>query len=299
MSLFPVCALRSAMAAATLLAFCLVVTAQPNQANQPPPPAPQLRKIADGTYAIENTNANMAELIYWGGNATAYVTDAGVVLVDSKFPRAHDDLVAKVKSITDRPIKYVILTHNHGDHAAGAEQLEKDGATVIISSDDRDNLAKTPNQSWIPAIGYVGQMSLLLGGKEVDLIQMRGHTRGDTVVYFPASRVVCTGDLATTADSIPSIVNYADGGSWSDWQRSIDQILKLDFEYAVPGHGPTVTKQELTVYRNKKVAMLDRVRALNREHKSQEEITQTLVKEFNWGAGPAAGNVAGMMQELR
>jgi len=241
----------------------------------------------------------MAELIYWGGNATAYVTDAGVVLVDSKFPRAHDDLVAKVKSITDRPIKYVILTHNHGDHAAGAEQLEKDGATVIISGDDRDNLAKTPNQRWIPAIGYVGQMSLLLGGKTIDLIQMRGHTRGDTVVYFPASRVVCTGDLATTAESIPSIVNYADGGSWSDWQKSIDQILELDFDYAIPGHGPAVTKSELTAYRNRKVAMLERFRALNRDHKSQEEITQTLVKEFNWGAGPSAGNIPGMMQELR
>jgi glyoxylase-like metal-dependent hydrolase (beta-lactamase superfamily II) len=258
-----------------------------------------MHKIADSTYAIENANANMPELIYWGGNATAFVTDAGVVLVDSKFARAHDDLVAKVKSLTSQPIKYVILTHNHGDHAAGAEQLEKDGATVIISAEDRDILAKTPNQNWVPAIGYAGQMSLLLGGKEVDLIQMRGHTRGDTVVYFPASRVICTGDLATTADSIPSIVNYADGGSWSDWQRAMDRILKLDFDYAVPGHGPTVTKQELTAYRDKKVAMLERFRAMNREHKSQEEIAQTLVKEFNWGAGPSAGNIAGMMQELR
>jgi glyoxylase-like metal-dependent hydrolase (beta-lactamase superfamily II) len=258
-----------------------------------------MQKIADSTYAIENANANMAELIYWGGNATAYVTDAGVVLVDSKFPRAHDDLAAKVKSLGGKPIKFVILTHNHGDHAAGAEQLEKEGATVIISADDRDILARTPNQNWVPAVGYIGQMRLLLGGKEVDLIQMRGHTRGDTVVYFPASRVVCTGDLATTADSIPSIVNYADGGSWSDWQRSMDEILKLDFDYAVPGHGPTVTKRELTAYRDKKVAMLERLRAMNRNHQSQEEITQTLVKEFNWGAGPSAGNIVGMMQELR
>lgn len=296
---FPVCALRSAIAVATLLAFCLVVKSQPDQANQPPPPAPQLRKIAEGTYAIENTNATMAELVYWGGNATVYLTDAGVILVDSKFARAHDDLVAKVKSLTGKPIKYVILTHNHGDHVAGAEQLEKEGAAVIISADDRDNMIRTSNQGWVPAIGYIGQMKLLLGGKEVDLIQMRGHTRGDTVVYFPASRVVCTGDLATTADSIPSIVNYADGGSWSDWQRSIDQILTLDFDYAIPGHGPAVTKPELTAYRNKKVAMLERFRALNRDHKSQEEITQTLVKEFNWGAGPSAGNIPGMMQELR
>jgi cyclase len=284
---------------AILFACCVAALGQPDPTKGPPPPAPRMHKVADGTYAIENANANMAELIYWGGNATAYVTGAGVILVDSKFARAHDDLVAKIKSVTDQPIKYVILTHNHGDHAAGAEQLEREGATVIISADDRENLARTPNQSWTPAIGYIGRMKIVLGGKEVDLIQMRGHTRGDTVVYIPASRVVCAGDLVTTADSIPSIVNYADGGSWSDWQRSIDEILKLDFDYAVPGHGPTVTKQELTAYRNKKVAMLDRFRAMNRDHKSQDEITQTLIREFNWGAGPSAGNIPGMMQELR
>lgn len=285
--------------AATMLVCRIAATAQPAPPNGPPPPAPQLHKIADATYAIENTNAEMAELIYWGGNATAYVTGAGVILVDSKFARAHDDLVAKIKSITDQPIKYVILTHNHGDHSAGAERLEREGATVIISADDLENMARTPNQTWLPAIGYIGRMKIVLGGKEVDLIQMRGHTRGDTVVYFPASRVVCAGDLVTTADSIPSIVSYADGGSWSDWQRSINEILKLDFDYLVPGHGPTVTKQDLIAYRDKKFAMLERIRSMNRDHKSQEEITQTLIKEFNWGSGPSAGNIPGMLQELR
>lgn len=290
--------MRASMTALIMSVCCVATMGQPAETKGAPPPAPQIHKVAADTYAIENTNAVMAELIYWGGNATAYVTGAGVILVDSKFARAHDDLVAKIKSITDQPIKYVILTHNHGDHSAGAERLEREGATVIISADDLENMARTPNQSWLPAIGYIGRMKIVLGGKEMDLIQMRGHTRGDTVVYFPASRVVCVGDLVTTSDQIPSIVSYADGGSWSDWQRSIAEILKLDFDYAVPGHGPTVSKQELAAYRNKKVAMLERVRSMNREHKSQEEIAQALIKEFNWGAGPSAGNIPGMMQEL-
>ena len=93
------------------------------------------------------------------------LTDAGVILVDSKFERAHDDIVAKVKSLTDKPIKYVILTHNHGDHADGAEKMEAMGATVIISADDRDNLARDPKAGWLPAVGYIGQMQLLLGAK--------------------------------------------------------------------------------------------------------------------------------------
>jgi glyoxylase-like metal-dependent hydrolase (beta-lactamase superfamily II) len=286
-------------AIAILLAYCTVAGAQPGQANQPPPPVPQLHKIKDDLYVIENTHAIMGELIYWGGNATAYLTSAGVILVDSKFERAHDDLVAKVNSLTDKPIKYVILTHNHGDHSGGAEKLEAMGATVIISADDRDNMARTPNQSWLPAEGYVGQMRLVLGGKDVELRQLRGHTRGDTIVYFPADRVVCAGDLLTTSDQIPGIVSYPDGGSWTDWQKSIDEILKMDFDEVIPGHGPPITKAELVTYRNKMAAMLERFRAMNREHKSQEEITQTLVKEFNWGSGPSAGNIPGMMQELR
>ena len=66
-----------------------------------------------------------------------------------------------------------------------------------------------------------------------------------------------------------------------------------------PGHGPAVNKQQLTDLHNKMVKVMERFRALNRERKSQEEITQTLVKEFNWGSGPAGGVIGGMMQELR
>jgi cyclase len=128
---------------------------------------------------------------------------------------------------------------------------------------------------------------------------MRGHTRGDTVVYFPAARVVCAGDLLTTSDQIPNIVSYSDGGNWTDWQTSMDEILKLDFDEVIPGHGPMITKPELVTYRNRMVTMLDRFRAMNRDHKSKEEITQTLVREFNWGSGPSAGNIPGMLQELR
>jgi glyoxylase-like metal-dependent hydrolase (beta-lactamase superfamily II) len=215
---------------------------------------------------IENTNATMSDLGYWGGNVTVLLTDAGVILVDSKFERAHDDIVAKVKSLTDQPIKYVILTHNHGDHADGAQKMEAMGATVIISADDRDNLARDPKASWLPAVGYIGQMQLLLGGKDVELHQLRGHTRGDTVVYFPADRVVSVGDLLTTSDQIPGIVMYADGGNWTDWKKSMDEILKWDFDQAIPGHGPMVTKQEVMNRRNKMVAIMERVRAMKTRH---------------------------------
>ena len=73
----------------------------------------------------------------------------------------------------------------------------------------------------------------------------------------------------------------------------------MDFDTLIGGHGPALTKAEFLKFRDRAAAIRERVRALNRERKSQEEIAQTVLKEFNWGTGPAAGNIAGMMQELR
>jgi cyclase len=272
--------------------------AQAGAGRPAPGPPPTLVKVKDDLYILQNGNSNMAELVAYGGNATFYLTDGGVILVDSKSDGEHDDLLAKLKTLTDKPIKYVILTHNHGDHSGGAAKLQAMGATLLISAADRENMIRG-NQQGIPDIGILGQAQVVLGGKEVQLREFRGHTRGDTIAYFPTLRVICLGDLLTTADTIPMIVNYADGGSWTDWSKSIDEILKMDFDVVIPGHGPAVTKPQLKEIRAKFGALQERVRTMNREKKTQEEITQTLVKEFNWGAGPSAGQIPGMMIELR
>ena len=293
---------RFLSALAVLFTAASMVHAQqgPGQGGgQPPPgPPPELVKVKDDLYILQNVNSTMGDLVAYGGNAAIYVTSAGVILVDSKSDREHDDLVAKLKTLTDKPVEYVILTHNHGDHTGGAAKLQAIGATLLISANDRDNMARA-NLPGTPNIGYTGKAQVILGGKEVQLREFRGHTRGDTVVYFPADRVICLGDLLTTADAIPMIVNYADGGDWMDWSTSIDEILKMDFDTAIPGHGPMITKHQLVEMRKKFGMLLERVREMNRDRKTQEEITQALIKEFNWGAGPSAGQIPGMMIELR
>ena len=234
----------------------------------------------------------------YGGNATFYLTDAGVIMVDSKSDREHDDLMTKLKTLTDKPVRYVVLTHNHGDHSGGAAKLRAMGATVVISENDRENMARAHDPG-TPELGYMGQARIVLGGKEARLREFRGHTLGDTVVYFPAQRVICLGDLLTTADTLPPIVSYSEGGSWMDWARSIDEILQMEFDTVIPGHGPPITKAQLVDIRRKFDKLFERVRAMNRDKKNAEEITQTLIKEFNWGAGPSAGQIPGIMMELR
>jgi glyoxylase-like metal-dependent hydrolase (beta-lactamase superfamily II) len=276
----------------------LTVSAFAQQAPPAPGPPPNIVKVKDDLFIVQNQANTMGDLIAYGGNATAYVTDAGIILIDSKSDREHDDLIAKLKTVTDKPIKYVILTHNHGDHTGGAAKLAAMGVSVVISAADRGNMARA-GEKYIPDFGYIGQAELTLGGKRAELRQFRGHTRGDTAVYLPAARTIVLGDLLTTADTIPMIVSYADGGSWTDWALSIDQILKMDFDNVIPGHGPMITKQRLMEMREKFGMMMQRIHTMAREKKTEQEIQQVLMKEFNWGFGPSAGNIAGMMIELR
>jgi cyclase len=288
--------LNSLLVAILVLSFAPFVPAL--QAQTGPPT--QLRKIKDNVYVIENKVADLDSIRQYGGNVLVYLTPDGVLLVDCKFEPMHDDIVAKVKSLTDKPIKYVVLTHNHGDHAGGAAKMAASGATVIISIDDLENMARAPNVTWLPDVAYSGRAQVHLGGKEVDLSEVRGHTKGDTLVYFPAERIVESGDLFATVENLPYIVDYTGGGNWTDLSEEIDALLKLDFDLVVPGHGPPVTRPDVVKIRNRVVAIRERFRALNRENKSAEEIRQTLLKEFNWGNDPAPQmSIPGMMQELK
>jgi cyclase len=284
---------------ALLSMFGSAVSAQQRGEQPQAGPPPKLTKILDDIYLIENSGLTVADIGAYGGNITVVLSNEGVLLVDSKNDRIHADVLAKIKSLTNQPVKYVVLTHNHADHSAGAPMFASEGAQVIISTADRENMARAANPGWMPQMTYSGKATLFVGGKEAQLMEYRGHTRGDTVVLFPQARILVLGDLLTTADTIPPIVNYGDGGSWSDWTRSIDDLLKMDWDIAIPGHGPMVTKAQVRTIREKMVAIQNRIRSMNRERKTQDEITKQLVMEFGWGTGPAAGNIIGMMQELR
>ena len=268
-------------------------------AGQPAPTQPpRLVKVKDDVYVIQNVNDVVAEIGAFGGNITVYLTDESVILIDSKNAQMHDDVVAKVKSLTDKPIRYVILTHHHPDHSGGAARMQQIGATVIISRDDRQPMARG-GQAGLPQFASVRTATLALGGKEVQLTESCGHTSGETVAYLPAARVVAVGDLVTTPDTIPQIVNYGDGGNWTDMGKTLDAIAAMDFDFLVGGHGPILTKQQFLDHRAKVGRIRERARALVKEGRTQEEIAQTLRKELNWGDGPAAGNIPGMLAEFR
>lgn len=270
----------------------------------PAPPAPaapeeptRLERVADDVYAIINVNdAVMPDIPLYGGNVAVYLTDDGVVLVDAKTDGMHDDLVAKVQSLTDQPIKYVVLTHHHPDHSGGAARLQALGATVVVSAANRERMVASGRPG--PLLSYEGHAQIVLGNKRVELLEFCGHTSGDTVVYLPDARVVVSGDLVATPASIPQVTNYADGGTWTDMVRALDTLAELDFDFLVAGHGPVLTKQQFLEHRDRIAAIRTRAQELVRDGRSANEIAEALIAEFDWGSGFAAGNIPGMMIEL-
>ncbi len=129
---------------------------------------PRLVKVKDDVYVIQNPENTVAQIGALGGNVTIYLTNDGVILVDSKNEQMHEDIVSKVRSLTDKPIKYVVLTHNHGDHSGGSAKMQQLGATVIISEEDRQNMQRG-NPPGLPQITYRERAQIFLDGREVRL----------------------------------------------------------------------------------------------------------------------------------
>jgi len=231
-------------------------------------PNNKLNKLTDDLYEIEGD----------GGNVAIYVTNEGAILVDDKFEYDFNDIMAKVKSVTNLPVKYVMSTHHHGDHTGSNEKLLPT-AEIIAHKNNRMNIIQA-KQPGAPRVVFSDEASVFLGGKEVRMRYFgRGHTNGDAMVYFPAIRTLHTGDLM--AGSTP-LIDYAGGGSLKEWTATLDAALKLDFDTVIPGHGPVAKKADMIKYRDGIAKFTTRMSGLVRGGKSKDEVAMVLQSEFGW-----------------
>ena len=261
--------------------------------NQPAPPPIGIQKLKDDLYVIGVTRG------VGGGNVAAYVTSEGVILVDDMFDRNHDEILEKLRSVTDKPIKYVLNTHQHDDHSGGNAKMLALNAEVISHRNARANMALL-KQPGLARVTFADEMSVYLGGKEVHARYYgRGHTGGDAVMHFPAEKVIHTGDLFLTFPPQP-FIDYANGGSALEWTGTLDQALKLDFDIAIPGHGPVSDRAGILKFRNEFQAMRDRIQGMVRAGASKDEISKVLVGDYHWTAGGlAVQQVDAMIAELK
>ena len=240
-----------------------------------------------------------------GGNVAVYVTSEGVILVDDMFDRNHKDILTQVKSVTDKPIRYVLNTHQHDDHAGGDLKMLPI-AEVIAHKNARANLVDIKQPYYedtpgtpigLPRLTFSDEFSLHLGGKEVRAKYFgRGHTSGDAVIYFPDLKTIHTGDLflartpprggpaQSTPPGVNIYVDYAQGGSFFEWTRTLDGALALDFETVIPGHGPVSTKDEVVRFRSDLETMRTRLAGLVRAGTTKDDLVKVLETDYGWRA---------------
>jgi cyclase len=255
-----------------------------------------------------------------GGNVAAYVTDGGVVLVDDMFYRNFDAILAVLRTVTDRPIAYEINTHQHDDHAGGnakmlaiADVIAHENVRINLSDIKQPYYEDTPGTPiGLPNITFNDALSLHVGGREIRAQYFgRGHTNGDAVIYFPALKTIHTGDLflgrrpssgdAAAADRPPGVniyVDYAQGGSFLEWTDTLDRILELDFDTAIPGHGPVSTRADVVEFRADLEAMRDRIAALIAAGASKAQVLAAFEDDYGWRSTgcPPSPPTAGCLQ---
>ena len=216
----------------------------------PSSPLP-LRRLADGVYAVLGDTGRGSE---GRPNAGFIVTNQGVVVVDAlASPRDGQRLVSAIHTVTNQPIKWLILTHHHPDHHFGAIVFRRLGAKVIAHP-DRASLASDGGQDalladWVRVVGLDAMRgfefadvpdrsvtttaTLRLGGRTIVIGHPgAGHSAGDLTVWLPRERILFAGDLLVE-DGVTMVVD----GSSSQLLRALDSLDSLNPRTIVPGHG--------------------------------------------------------------
>jgi cyclase len=240
-------------------------------------------KVKEGLYVIRGpflpcmTGCPPGEtgdgLIHESGDVAVRITPAGLIVVDDKFAIQAADVLAQVKRLSPLPVKYLLNTHHHADHSGGnANVRDALGVDIIAHKNIRENFLRL-KQPGEPNITFADESVVYLGGAEVQLRWFgRGHTNGDTVIYFPDLKTVHTGDLII--DGMP-VIDYSGGGSAIEFISTIDKLLTLDFDTMIPGHGKVMTKDDVRAYRVRFQTMNDRMRELVRQGVNKDDL-QTL-----------------------
>jgi len=187
-------------------------------------------------------------------NTGIVIGDDAVMVIDTQAtPVMAADVIRRIRTVTDKPIRWVVLSHYHAVRVLGASAY---GADHIVASDDTLDLIRErgeqdkaseigrfprlfqavesvpPGMTW-PTLTFNGKMRLWLGKLEVQLLQLgRGHTKGDTVVWLPGERTLFSGDLVEF-DATP----YAGDAYFSDWPQTLDNLAALKPLALVPGRG--------------------------------------------------------------
>lgn len=205
-------------------------------------------ELADGLYAYTAEG---------DPNSGIVIGDDSVMVLDTQAtPIMARKVIEKIRTVTDKPIEYIVVSHYHavrvlGASAYGAEQIiaSQDTYDLIVERGEQDfkselerfprlfnGVESIPGLTW-PTITFKGEMTVWMGKREVRLMQLgRGHSKGDTVIWLPQEKVLFSGDLVEYGAT-----PYTGDAYLNDWPQTLERLAALEPVALVPGRGDALT----------------------------------------------------------
>jgi glyoxylase-like metal-dependent hydrolase (beta-lactamase superfamily II) len=239
-------------------------------------------------------------MLHEAGDIAVRVTSEGLIVVDDKYEENVAEAMKLIKSVSSQPIRYLLNTHHHTDHAGGDAVFIKT-TPIVAHRNVRENFLRN-KQPGAPGVTFTDQASVFVGGVEARAYYFgRAHTNGDAVIYFPDLKVIHTGDLIT--EGMP-VMDYPNGASAVEWVKVLDAVLKLDFDTVIPGHGKLLTKERIRSDRDKLVQMNARMAALAKANVPVDQVFDRLkLADLGWDKTVSTvafkGGLKGYYEEMK
>jgi len=248
------------------LAHERVLLAQAGKPAAPPDKIHEVVRLADDVYAIVTGR---------GGNMGLVVGERSCVLIDDQFAELVPGLLQAIRSVTSKPVKYLVNTHHHGDHTGGNLALEQQVQVIVAHVNARRNQASSPmtaeaaKKGGLPELVFgeedpkaKAMLALYLGNLELHVVhKAAAHTDGDVMIGVPQRHVLFAGDVFF--NGMTPFIDTSAGGTLAGYVENVEYLLTFipDDTKIVPGHGPVGGKADLVRYRDFLVAVQKHVAA--------------------------------------
>lgn len=262
----------------------------------------------DGEVHVLPVQGNVYALFGAGGNIAVQIGDEGVLVVDTGNGQMTDKILAAVKKLSDKPIRYIVNSHAHADHIGGNAAFAKAGSTTrggpaeILAHENVLNRmsapsgkqSPSPTESWPTDTFFPEEKDFFFNEEAVMLYHdAAAHTDGDTIVFFRRSDVVVAGDIFITTGY--PVIDTQNGGSVQGVIKGLNRILDLTVPkheqeggtYVIPGHGHICDESEVLEYRDMVVIVKERIEDMVKRGLTLEQVKAakpTLDYDLHYGA---------------
>lgn len=247
----------------------------------------------DSVHAPDISTTKLADNFYLlkgpGGNIGVSTGVDGVYVIDDKFARFADQIIARIGEVSDEPIRFVLNTHYHGDHSGANAEMKATGATIIAHDNVRKRMGMTfENKTWgrtieavdeslWPTLTFSDKTTLHFNGQTATAHHVpHAHTDGDSIVSFMPANIIHMGD--NYFNGLFPYVDVDGGGSLQGMIAAQTKAIAMsdDNTQIIPGHGPMATKEDLTKSRDILVDILSRVKAAKERGLSMEDTVKAV-----------------------